>query len=397
MATTYDFQTVTNRRGTGSEKWNLMLEKGDVPDGIVPFSVGDMEIKTAPELVEGLKNYLDTSILGYTAPNDAYFRAVQSWFKRRHKWKIDRDWLVQFDGVVPALFNAVQAFTQPGDGVIVMPPVYYPFFRAANSGGRRAVEVPLLDTADGYQMDYAGLERAAKLPETKLCFLCSPHNPVGKVWREDELRRLGAICRDNGVIVISDEIHMDIVMPGYKHIVYSELGSDYAEHAVVCTAPSKTFNIAGLQCSNIVIPNPVLRKRYVDTYQATGREGVNLLGLTACRIAYEQCEDWFDGLLSVVHANAELVRAFMEETFFKIKVYELEGTYFIWLDFRAWGMGHEELEKFMTEKALFFLDEGYIFGTGGAGFERINLACPTLVLKKALERMRDAAWRAGLE
>lgn len=387
----YDFETLVDRSRSGSVKWNNMREADpDLPAGIVPLSIGDMELKTPPELVAGLKDFLDGTILGYTSPIPAYFRAITDWFRRRHGWEVAEDWILSYDGVVPALYAAVSAFTGPGDGVIYMPPVYRPLYYAIDDSRRQPVAVPLRLGPDGYTMDFDLLEKTASNPEVKLLLFCSPHNPVSRVWRRDELERLGHICLKHDVLVVSDEIHMDFVLPGHKHLVYTEMDPKFAERAIVCTAPSKTFNIAGLQVSNIIIPNSDIRRRFHDEHLGGGRFEANQLGLEACRIAYERCEPWLVELLNHIRENGEMVRRFMHEHFAGVRVFDLEGTYFLWLDFRIWKLDARKLERHMVKKARLFLDEGYIFGEEGNGFERINLACPRWVLSRALERLREA-------
>lgn len=387
----YDFDTLVDRTGTGSVKWNLMLEAvPDVPAGIVPLSIGDMEIKNPPELIEGLRQYIADAVLGYTEPTRQDTQAILDWFARRHSWEIEPEWLAGFDGIVPAMYQIVRAFSEPGDGVLFMPPVYRPFRDAIADNERTPVEVPLTEDADGYAMDFAALERAAAEPRNKILLFCSPHNPVSRVWRQEELERMGSICRDNGVLVVSDEIHMDFVMPGHRHLVFSEINPAFAANCIICTAPSKTFNMAGLQISNLVIPDATIRARFVEAYNRTGRFGVNQLGLAACRIAYERCEGWLDAVLRLIDDNARMVRTFMTDLYPEVRVHRHEGTYFQWLDFRAWKKPPEELERFFTREARLFLDEGYIFGKQGEGFERINLACPSWVLRDALERLQAA-------
>lgn len=387
----HDVETVIDRSRSGSVKWDAMrkIDPG-VPAGIVPLSIGDMELRNPHELIAGLKDYLDRNVLGYTCPTQAYYGAVRDWFRRRHGWEIDSEWLVGFDGVVPAMYAAVRACTLPGDGVIFMPPIYHPMFDAVENAGRRPVPVPLLNNNGDYSMDFARLESAAASPEVKLILFCSPHNPVARVWNREELTRLGEICLKHKVLVLSDEIHMDFAMPEHRHTVFAALSPELAANCIVCTAPTKTFNIAGLQVSNIVIPNPEIRLAFCNEYAKGGRFGVNQIGLAACRIAYERCEGWLDAVLELVHANAELVRSFMAEHFPEIVVSPHEGTYFIWLDFRAWKLKAKDLERRMVEKAHLFLDGGYNFGEGGAGFERINLACPRRILEDALERLLAA-------
>lgn len=385
---TYDFETLVDRSGSGAVKWDLMRQKDPaVPDGIVPFSVGDMDLKTPPEIVAGLRDYLERNILGYTAATDGYRRAVTDWLARRHGWETSPEWLVPVDGVVPAMYTAVRAFTKAGDGVVYLPPVYRPIHDAIDRNGRRPVSAPLLNDGSGYGIDFAALERALADPGATMLLFCSPHNPVSRVWRRDELQRLGDLCLANDVLLVSDEIHMDFVMPGHRHEVVANLSPDIAARSVVCTAPSKTFNIAGLQVSNIVIPDRRLRRAFEAEHARSGRHGPNQLGLAACRIAYERCEGWLDALLELIRKNGDIVREFVAAHFPEVSMHRHEGTYFVWLDFRAWGLSAEALEEFMVKKARLFLDEGYIFGTEGAGFERINLACPSRVLEEGLRRL----------
>ncbi len=316
--------------------------------------------------------------------------------KRRHNWEIKPEWILGSDGVVPAFHNAVKAFTKPGDGVILMTPAYYPFYRAIDNNHRKRVELELTDNNGRYEIDFDKLEELAKQPENTLILFCSPQNPVGRVWTVDELTRLGRICIDNDVMILSDEIHADLIMPGYKHTVFATISEEFAHHCIVCTAPSKTFNIAGLENSNIIIPDDEIRRRYWTEEYTTGRERLNMLGYKACELAYTKCEKWLEELIELIHTNELTVKDFMAESFPEIKVYTLEGTYLLWLDFRAWGLEPKALEEFMVNEALLFLDEGYVFGKGGSGFERINLACPTWVLKEALERFKDAALRCDV-
>lgn len=389
----HDFETLLIRKNKGSGKWDDIYKyDASVPDDIVPLSVADMELLNAPEIIEGLKEHLDNIILGYTSPTDAYFSSVISWMKRRHSWEIEKDWIVPFNGVVAALFNAVRAYTEPGEGVIVMPPVYYPFFWSVEMTGRKIVRNPLIDTGGDYEIDFADLEEKTKDPANKLLIFCSPHNPVGKVWSKDALEKLGRICIDNGVTIISDEIHFDLILPGHEHTVFSSISDEFAEHSIICTAPSKTFNLAGMHTSNIVIKNAELRKKFEDA-RCPGFFSLGALGYKACELAYDRAESWLDDFLVVLDGNRQFVEDFISEHLPMIKVRRLEGTYLQWWDCRALNMGNEEMEKFMKDKAHLFLDEGYIFdegGTCGSGFERINLACPRHVLEAAMERLRRA-------
>lgn len=386
----YDFETVINRTGTGACKWEHMAaDFPEVEDGIIPLSIADMELVNAPEIQQGLKDYIDRSVLGYNNPSAAYLEAVCGWMERRHGWKVEKEWITQTPGVVPAMFFAVKAFTEPGDGVIVMTPVYYPFYGAVKANGRTVVETALIDDGENYTIDFEDLEAKAKDPKNKMILFCSPHNPVGRVWTPEELERVGRICIDNDVVIISDEIHFDLIMPGYKHHVFASLSEEFAQHSVICTAPSKTFNLAGMQTSNIIIPNKELQKKFVAQVDSCGMELANILGYEACRIAYTQCDQWLEELIQLIVRNKEYIENFAAEHFPVVKCRKMEGTYLQWLDFRGFGMDPQELGRILKTEAQLFLDDGYMFGDGGNGFERINLACPTWVIEKAMIRLLD--------
>lgn len=389
----YDFETQMSRKNTGSSKWDGMYRANpNVPEEIVPFSVADMEFKNPPQIAERVGEYLKNSIMGYTFPTESYYQAVIDWMKRRHQWEIKKEWIVEYPGVVPALYHMVNLFTEPGDGVLLFTPVYYPFYNAVRQSGRNLAESRLLFMDDHYEIDFDDFEEKAKMPQNKLLLLCSPHNPVGRVWTKDELRRIGEICLENNVLVVADEIHNDLIMPGYQHTVYAKVSDEMAQHCVVCTAPSKTFNMAGLMTSNLIIPNPELKKKVYEYRESQAVFFCNMAGYKGCETAYNECEDWLEELIPVLDRNRALVEDFMKEHFPKIRVIRLEGTYLQWLDCRDLGLSYKELEKFMINEAYLFTDEGYVFGEVGEGFERINLACPTHVLERALQRMNDA-WK----
>ncbi len=394
----YDFTTLIDRSTVGSEKWNDMLKrKPSAGKGIAPFSVADMELKTPPELVEGLKEFLDSSILGYAEPTDAYYDAICGWMRQRHCWQVEKEWIVETDGVVSALFSAVLAFSKPGDGVIVMPPVYYPFYLAVESNHRRLVASPLVDRGDSYEIDFDNLEAACAKPENTLLILCSPHNPVGRVWSRRELEQVAALCLKHGVFVIADEIHFDLIMPGSVHTVFARLGAEVADNCIVATAPSKTFNLAGLQDSNIIIPEAKARKRFLAERHQTAAMSNNILAYGACILAYRRCSSWLDELISHLYGNYCYLRNRLARDLPEVKVYPMEGTYLAWLDFRAWGMDEDALERFMISDADLFFSVGSHFGVEGKGFERMNLACPRQTLEEALDRLVKAAEKRSLQ
>ena len=374
----YDFDTELQRRGTNSVKWDLAGPEE------LPMWVADMDFPAAPEIAEAIRRRAEHPVWGYTTLPDAWYEAVLGWWKTRHGFEMEREWLLFANGAVPAISSVVRRLTQPGEGVLIQSPVYNHFFISIEDNGRRAVESLLQYENGTYRVDFADLEAKLADPQTTLMILCNPHNPTGMIWDRETLARVGALCEKHQVLVLSDEIHFDLILGERPHTVFATLSEEAAQNCVVCTAPSKTFNLAGLQTSNIIIPNAKLREKLLDVRKRLGLHGCNILGYQACEAAYRYCEDWLEQLLVVLRENRELVRTFTRAWLPGIKPVELEGTYLQWLDCRALGMDAKALEKFMQEKSLWFTDEGYIFGTGGEGFERINLACPTWVLRKAL-------------
>lgn len=382
----YDFTSVPDRSKCGSSKWNS-AKHASVEN--VPLSVADMEFPTAPPIVEAIKNLADTTILGYTQATAAYYDAVCGWMKRRHNFEVEREWIINTPGVVDALAVLVDAATKPGDGVIILTPVYYPFDMAVIAKGRRIIYSTLINHNGHYEIDYADLRKKAGMPKTKALLFCNPHNPIGRVWTKEELVKVADICCDNGIFIIDDEIHHDLIMPGYEHTVMATVSERVKEHIAVCTAPSKTFNIAGLQGSNIIIPNKIMRTKAKACSMLNMQMNLNIVAYTACIAAYNECEAWLDELITVIDSNAKYVESFMAEHFPEIKISPLEGTYLLWLDMRELGMTHIELRK-MLEDANIYLDNGEVFGESGRGFERINLACARETLEKAMLRFKDA-------
>ncbi len=387
----YNFTTIHPRYLVGSAKWNE-IEKmyPDCKEDIIPFSVADMEFENAPEIKEGLKKYIDTYVLGYADPTEEYYQAVCGWMKRRHGWEIKKEWIVRTPGVIKAFFTAVKAYTEPGEGVMLLTPSYYPMYAAIDMNKRKQVCSELIHHDGKYEVDWTDFEAKAKLPDTKLFILCSPHNPSGRVWTVEELKKMAEICIANDVVICSDEIHFDIIMPGHKHHVLATVSEEIAKHCVVCTAPSKTFNLAGLQNSNIIIPNKELYDKFYGVLltEMTNPK-CNILGYEANRVAYEECEDWLTQCLAVIDTNRKQVEDFLAKHFPTVVVTPLEGTYLLWMDFNSLGIPYKRLGELMREARLFF-DDGYLFGEGGEGFERWNLACPTRYVEEGLERMKTA-------
>lgn len=394
----YDFETLISREGTGAVKWDAsQTTDGMHPIDVMPFSVADMEFACAPEILCALRQTLDAGILGYTAPNEAYYAAVCSWMQRRHGFRVRPEWVVPTYGVVSALYSCVRALTGEGDGVIIQTPVYPPFQSAVLKNNRKLFDCPLVRTGGRWEMDFGALEKAAKRPEVKLAILCSPHNPVGRVWTVDELSRYAKICMENGVTVVSDEIHFDLIMPGHKHTVFLNVPGVLPAKCVVCTAPSKTFNLAGLTTSNIVIPGKPLRKAFEEQYGDDTSGYISALGVPACTAAYNKAEGWLDGLIAYIAENIRAAAEFLGERFPKVEFDLPEGTYLMWMDFSKMGMTEAELDRWLFDEALFFVGDGRPFGPSGALHRRLNLACPRWALTEALVRMDEAANRLGIK
>ncbi len=379
----YDFNSIPDRRNTGSFKWNFTSERKDA----FPFSVADMEWKTAPQIIEAMQDYASKGFFCYSAADEQYRTYVKNFLARRHNWNIENDWIVCTPGVVAAVNTAVRAFSNEGDGVIIQPPVYYPFANAINNNKRKLVANPLIKTNDSYKMDLAGLEKLAKSPDNKLMILCSPHNPVGRVWTAEELTAVADICLKNDVMLVSDEIHFDITRT--KHTCLPTLGKEFADNCVVCTAISKTFNIAGLGTSNIIIPNENVRNVFASQLATDGYTCINCCSYPATLAAYTQCDDWIDEMNFHVNENFTLLDSFIRENLPQIKLLEREGTYLAWLDMSALGMDDLTLEKFMIDKCGIIPDPGYWFGEEGKGFTRLDIAVPKQVLQYALEVLKE--------
>lgn len=385
----YDFDTVVDRRGTNCLKYDFAKERGKQED-ILPLWVADMDFQTAPPILERLEAAVRHGIFGYSDSKEDYFEAVAGWYREHFGWKTEPEWLVKTPGVVFALAAAVRAFTKPGEAVLLQQPVYYPFSEVIKDNDRELVNSPLKLENGRYTMDFEDFERKIEEKQVKLFLLCSPHNPVGRVWTEEELRRVGEICLKHGVLVVSDEIHCDFTYPGHTHHVFASLDERFAQNSVICTAPSKTFNLAGLQASNIFIPNGELRRRFRQEISAAGYSQLNMMGLIACQAAYESGGEWLEQMKEYLAGNLEFVRSFLRERLPQIKLIEPEGTYLIWLDFRALGLSEAQREELIVKQAGLWLDSGAMFGVDGEGFERVNIACPRSTLQLALEKLEQA-------
>lgn len=418
--TTYNFDKITNRKGTNSLKYDFAVERGK-PADVLPLWVADMDFPVSEEISKSLHAAVEHGIYGYTQPKDAYYNAVMNWMERKHNWKTKREWIVKTPGVVFALGAAVKAFTDPGDAILIQNPVYYPFTNIIRDNNRKVVDNTLVyhpvtertvvpvttddvseqqinnvgTVSPAYQIDFEDFERKIEQEHVKLFILCNPHNPVGRVWTVEELQKLGEICLRHHVIVVSDEIHNDFVYPGYEHTVFANVDPRFAEFTLTCTAPSKTFNLAGLQISNIFIPNENLRKAFKTEIDRTGYDEPNALGVVACEAAYRAGEDWLEQLRAYLLKNLNFLRDFLQEKIPQIHLVEPEGTYLVWLDCSELGITGKELDQFIVDKAGLWLDGGSMFGPSGAAFQRVNIACPQATLELALNKLKAAVEEYG--
>ena len=384
-----DFDRIVDRRNTKSLKYDF-AEKRGMPKDLLPLWVADMDFKTSSYVQDALAKQVEHGIFGYSDTLTPYFEIVRSWMKRHHDWDVEEDWLVKTPGIVFALAMAVRAFTEPGDAVLIQQPVYYPFSEVISDNGRKIVSSDLYAGEDNrYHIDFEDFEQKIRDERVKLFFLCNPHNPVARVWTKEELTRMGEICQKYQVKVVSDEIHADFVFKG-KHQVFAAISKEFADFTITCTSPSKTFNLAGLQISNIFIPNEKLRKAFQTEIDKTGYDEPNALGIVACEAAYRAGEDWLDQLRAYLLKNLNFLRNFLQEKIPQIHLVEPEGTYLVWLDCSELGITGEELDQFIVDKAGLWLDGGSMFGPSGAAFQRVNIACPQATLELALNKLKAA-------
>jgi cystathionine beta-lyase len=383
----YDFNKITDRRGTNAVKLDLAVARGK-PADVLSLWVADMDFPTAPEILAALHKKVDHGIFGYSAPDAAFFDAVKKWQKEEHDFEVDSKWIVTTPGVVFAISCAIKAFTDEGDSVLIQTPVYYPFKNMIVQNNRHLVTSSLFEKDGKWQIDFNDFEDKIIKNDVKLFILCSPHNPVSRVWTREELLRLSEICLRHNVLVFSDEIHNDFVYAPNKHTVYSTLSKEAAWNSVVATSASKTFNLAGLQFSINFIQNPDLKKRFHDERNKTGYDEPSLMGLVATQAAYEHGKEWLSALKQHLGANREFVRSFLKNNLPKVRLIEPEGTYLLWLDFSAYGYTDSELDDIIVNKAKLWLDRGTMFGKEGEFYQRINIATPQPLLKEALERLQ---------
>lgn len=388
------FDEVIDRRRSNSMKWafgaELLPPEAAAADPL-PMWVADTDFRSPQAVIDALTEAAQHGIFGYPGgATPTYLEAVTSWQSRRFGWDVDPSWIVQAAGVITTLKTAVQAFTAPGDSVLIQPPVYSHFNDDVLLNGRRLSYAPLERIEHGYRFDPQSFERAI-LPDTKLFILSHPHNPTGTVWSEDELRAMGEICARHDVVVISDEIHEDLVMnPEKRHVPFASLSEDFALNSITCTAPSKTFNLAGLQSANIIIPNRRLREEFSRQYTRNMFPLVNIMGMVAAEAAYAHGEEWLEDQLAYVRANHEHFARTVNETIPELEVLPADSLYLAWMDCRALGMDAEELTTFMLTKARLWLDEGQKFGLQGHGYMRVNLGCPRRTVDEAIRRLTVA-------
>ena len=384
-----NFDEIIDRRNTSCLKHDFAVERG-YPADILPFWVADMDFRAPAPVIDALKARAEHGIFGYTQVKDDYFAVLQNWFRTRHDWTVERRELILTPGVVFAIATAIRAFTIKGDAVLIQQPVYYPFANMIRQNERVIVDNPLRLIEGRYEIDFADFEQKIIEHRVKLFILCSPHNPVGRVWTRAELEQIAAVCLRHNVIVVADEIHEEFVRPGFRHIPFASLSEEAAAITVTCTSPSKTFNLAGLQISNIFIRNAQLRRRFKEELGRTGYDEPNTLGLTGAKAAYEHGAEWLTQLLAYIEENHARTKSFLAAHLPKVQIIEPEGTYLLWLDFRAYGLSDEALNEKIIREAHLWLDDGPIFGAGGSGFQRINIACPWATLETGLQNLAKA-------
>ena len=384
----YNFDEIIPREETDCFKYDYRKEYFGTSE-VIPMWVADMDFKTPDFVMAAIRKRAGHEILGYSIRSDGFYSSAIDWFSHRQQWMIEKDWLLFTPGVVPALSFAVNAFSEPGDKIILQPPVYHPFFHVIKGNGREIIENPLRFVNGRYSMDLYQL--AAQLDKkVRMILISHPHNPVGRLWQKEELRDLASLCMENNIIMVSDEIHSDLILPGHKHTPLASISEEIAGMTITSVAPSKTFNLAGMSTSLAVISNERLRRRFSSQLERAHLWTGNIFGNIALETAYREGDDWLNQLIMYLSGNVEYLKSFLVKELPQIRLIEPEATYLMWLDMSALGMNDEELKKFMIEKARLGCNDGPSFGTGGSGFQRMNVACPRAVLKKALEQLKEA-------
>jgi len=382
----YDFDTVIDRRGTYSVKYSPASH--GLPEDVLPMWVADMDFAAPPCVSDALAKQAAHGVYGYSEPDDGYFDILREWYIKRFGWSTERKWVIVTPGVVNAIYAAIQALTDPGDRITIQQPVYGPFASSVRNTGRQLLVNRLVYENGGYGIDFDDFEE--KIKQSKLFILCSPHNPAGRVWRQAELTQMGDICLRHGVIVISDEIHQDFVYPGNEHHVFAGPDGRFADISVICTAPSKTFNLAGMPHSNIFVSNDKMREKIENVYVRNGLGSPDVMGIIACRAAYAGGGGWLDGLVRYLEGNMACIREFLKTQLPAIGFAKPEGTYLAWFDCTRTGLSASELDDLLINKGRLWLNNGKYFGAGGEGFMRMNAACPRSVLEEGLRRLKKA-------
>lgn len=390
----YNFDEVIQRKNTNSLKYDFAVEKGKSED-LLPLWVADMDFKTDSTIIKNLEDKVRHGIYGYSDPKSSYYNTLIDWMEKRHEWKTKREWYFYTPGVVFAIGLAIRSLTEEGDAVLIQRPVYYPFTSIIIDNNRKLINNPLvysknINNSKRYSMDLKDFENKIVDEKVKLFILCNPHNPVGRVWTREELEGMGDICRKHNVIVVADEIHQDFIYQGFKHLVFADLKPEYKEFTITCTSPSKTFNLAGLQVSNIITANATYKKAMQKEMNKTGYDNMNLFGLIATETAYKEGELWLEELKLYLNKNLDFIREFLRTRLPKIKLVEPEGTYLVWIDCSELGYSSSELKEVIVDKAKLWLDSGVMFGKEGHGFERINIATSRINLEKALVSLEKA-------
>lgn len=382
----YDFDTVVNRKNTNAIKYDLAKKRGK-PEDAVSLWIADMDFPTAPCIQKAVAEKAAHGIWGYSRPDNRYYDALKKWYKERHNFEVQNEWVVNTPGVCFALATAVKAFTKEGESVLIQKPVYYPFFNIINSLQRKVVNSSLILKNNHYEIDFDDFERKIVQENVKMFILCSPHNPGGRVWTKQELQKISEICLAHNVLVVSDEIHSDITFGSNVHTVYGSLSEQALKNSIICTAPSKSFSLAGLQFSNIFIADEKLRKAFSEELDKTGYDEPSVFGIVAATAAYSEGADWFDSVKSYIWENILFAKKYIEENAPQIKVLVPEGTYLLWLDFSKTGLSDSEINDRVLNKAKVWLDSGSMFGKEGEKFQRINCATPRIILEDALKRI----------
>ena len=379
----YDYDKIIPRRGTNSVKWDVAKE-----DGVIPMWVADMDFQAAPCIRQALKERMDHGVFGYTLVPNSYYESIISWFDRRHQWHIERDWIIYTSGVVPAISAIIKALTEPGDKVLVQTPVYNCFFSSIRNNGCSTAENALVRKGNSYEIDFDDFEKQAADEKTKVFLLCNPHNPAGRVWTPEELSRMNDICLKHGVQVISDEIHCELVMPGYKFTPFAAVSKACQDNCITTNSPTKSFNIAGLQIANIITNNDTIKRKIDRAININEVCDVNPFGVIALQAAYNEGESWIDQLNLYLWENYKVLKDFFQEHLPKLKVLKLEGTYLVWIDISATGLKADELTNELLQHGKVMVNSGTMYGkTTGADYLRINIAMPRSLMLEALLRI----------